>query len=195
MPNIIDVSHHQGKIDWVKVVNSSFKPEGVFIKVSEGIGYNDPNLKINSTGAKSAGLKIGYYHFASLNDKNTLIDSKKEAQFFINSIKNLPKNDYPLVLDIEENKGKLSKSEVLIWINTFFYELAQNGYTDYILYSYSPFLNENLPINHKLGTVKLWIADYTEPLVLPKGWTKQWLWQYTQNGKIQGISTPVDLNR
>lgn len=193
--NIIDVSRYQGKIDWIKVVNSSFKPEGVFVKASEGVGYTDPNLKINATGAKNAGLKVGYYHFASLNNRYALIDAKKEAEYFLSVIKDLPKNDYPLVLDIESNPGKLSKDEVLIWVNTFFYELSQKGHTDYILYSYSPFLNENLPANHKLGSVKLWIADYTEPLILPKGWTKQWLWQYTQTGKIQGITGNVDLNR
>ncbi len=193
--NILDVSHHQGVIDWVKVVNSSFKPEGVFIKATEGLGYTDPKLISNAKGAKAVGLKIGYYHFASLNDKNELIDAKNEAKAFITAIKILPKNDYPLVLDIESNPGKLSKEEVLIWVNTFFYELAQNGYTDYILYSYSPFLNENLPVNHKLGNIKLWVADYSEPLILPRGWSKQWLWQYTQTGKIQGIVGNVDLNK
>lgn len=193
--NGIDISHHQGKVDWVKVLNSSFKPEFVFIKATQGIDYSDPMFLTNAKGAKQAGLKVSYYHFASLNNKDEIVDAKKEAQWFIKNIKQAPVNDLPLVLDIEANPGKLDRGEVLVWINTFFYELAQLGYTDYILYSYSPFLNENLPVNHKLGAIKLWVADYTAPLILPKGWTKAYIWQYSQSGKVQGIAGPVDLNK
>lgn len=193
--NIFDISHHQGVIDWVKVVNSSFKPEGVFIKATQGVNYADPMLFKNAKGAKAAGLKIGFYHFASLNNKDEVADAKQEAKFFISQVKLAGVPDYPLVLDIEENPGKLTKDEVLNFINTFFYELAQAGFTDYVIYSYSPFFNENLPTNHKLGNIKLWVADYSDPLILPKGWTKQWLHQYTQTGKIQGITGNVDLNR
>lgn len=193
--NGLDISHHQGNIDWAKVVNSSFKPEFVFIKTTQGVNYTDPMFIKNANGAKSAGLKIGYYHFASLNDKDEVKDAKLEAAWFIKNIKQAPVNDLPLVLDIEDNPSKLTRDEVLNWVNTFFYEIAQLGYTDYILYSYSPFLNDNLPIGHKLGTTKLWIADYSAPLVLPKAWGKCFIWQYSQTGKIQGISGNVDLNK
>lgn len=191
----IDVSHHQGNIDWIKVVNSSFKPELAIIKATQGVNYTDPKLLINANGAKVAGLKVGYYHFASLNDRDEVKDAKLEAQWFVKNIKQAPSNDVPLVLDIESNPSKLSRDEVSNWINTFFYELAQLGYTDYILYSYSPFLNENLPSNHTFGSIKLWVADYSAPLILPKGWNKCWLWQYSQTGKIQGITGAVDLNK
>lgn len=193
--NGIDISHHNGSINWIKVINSSFKPEFVYIKCTQGIDYKDPLFLKNAKDAKASGIKIGYYHFASLNNDDVIVDASKEAKWFLSNVKIAPSFDMPLALDIEENKNKLSKDKVLLWINTFFNFLTHEGYTDYVIYSYSPFFNENLPSNHNLGLIRLWIADYNPPLILPKGWNKAWLWQYSQTGKIQGIKGNVDLNK
>lgn len=193
--NGIDVSHHNGIIDWNKVVKDVFKPEFVYIKTTEGTGYVDPKFLVNAQGAAKTSIKIGYYHFASLNSSDITNDAIKEAEAFVLTIKKAPAPTMPLVLDIETNKAKLSKEQVVLWVKTFFAELAKLGYTDVMLYSYTPFLNENLPINHGLGTYKLWIADYGPPLILPKGWDKAYIWQYSAKGKISGIATNVDLNK
>lgn len=193
--NGIDVSHHQGVINWAKVINSAFHPEFVYVKCTQGIDYKDPLFLKNAQNAKTAGLKIGYYHFASLNNQDVLTDATTEAKWFISNIKMAPHSDMPLALDIEENKNNLSKDKVLLWINTFLKYLTHEGFNDYVIYSYSPFFNENLPSNHNLGNIRLWIADYNPPLILPKGWNKAWLWQYTQTGKIPGITGNVDLNK
>lgn len=191
---IIDVSKWQGKIDWntVKIKNPLIT--GVYIKSSEGIGYSDPNFLYNAEGAIKAGFKVGFYHFASLNDHNEVGDATKEANYFSSLIKNFDKH-LPTVLDIETNLSALSKDEVITWIITFFAILRNNNITDYSLYSYGPFLNENLPVGHKLGNVPLWIANYTPSIILPHGWDKYWLWQYTQDGFVAGINGKVDLNR
>lgn len=191
---IIDISRYQGKIDWKIVKSSNTGITGAFIKASEGVGCTDPNLKYNALEASKNGFKVGYYHFASLNNHDEVKDAKEEVKYFISIIKDLPLT-MPLALDIEENKSKLDKDEVLNYIKTFINELELSGYKDYVLYSYSPFLNENLPEKHDLGKYRLWVADYNEPLVLPKGWSKQWLWQYTQQGVIKGIVGKVDLNK
>lgn len=192
---IIDISKYQGKIDWEKVKMNPEVIKGVFIKASEGIGYCDPNLKDNALGAFKMGFKLGYYHFASLNDHNVVNDAEKEAYYFLSIIKGLPINTLPLVLDIEENKNQLTPLEVLTWIKAFFSTLEKAGFKDYVLYSYSPFLDKNLPINHDLNNIRLWIAAYTNILKLPKSWNTYWLWQYTQKGKVNGIIGNVDLNK
>ena len=189
---LIDVSHHNGNIDWSKVVKTV---EGVYIKTTQGIDYIDHMFLTNANGASATGLKVGYYHFASLNNSDVVTDAKKEAQWFMAAIKKAPKNTLPLVLDIEENKANIPSDKVLLWISTFFYELAQLGCTDYMLYSYSPFLNENLPKVHNLNTIKLWVADYNPPLILPKAWKTAFMWQYSQTGKVDGIAGNVDLNK
>jgi len=190
----IDISHHNGIINWTKVVNSSFNPEFVFIKCTQGVNYLDPLFFKNAIDAKNIGLKVGYYHFSSLNDPDVIRDSTIEAKWFLDKVRKAPIFDMPLVLDIEENKLHLSKDKVLLWINNFFNVLTHEGFINYILYSYSPFLNENLPLNHNLNHIRLWIADYTPPLILPKGWNQAWIHQYSQSGKIQGINGNVDLN-
>lgn len=190
---IVDVSHYQGNIDWKKLKTAGV--EVAFLKTTQGIGYKDPDVVEDSKLAKASGVKIGYYHFASLNDPDEVKDAQNEAKYFVDIIKTLPKPDMPLILDIEENKLKISKPEVLAWIKAFFQQLQILGYSDYALYSYAPFLNENLPENHGLGTIKLWLAAYTVKPILPKGWSSFWLWQFSQKGKVDGIKGNVDLSR
>jgi lysozyme len=60
----IDVSHHQGKIDWPAVAadNVTF----TYIKASEGDDYTDPAFADNRGRARAAGLQVGAYHFFTL---------------------------------------------------------------------------------------------------------------------------------
>ncbi len=196
MTSGIDISHNDGIINWDKVILNPTKIDFVYIKATQGVGYKDPQLLANVNGAKRVGIKFGYYHFCSLNSANEVTDATAEANYFLSVIKTLPKSDLPLILDIELNEIKLKPADVLIYINTFFNVLKTAGYT-YALYSYTPFLNENLPANHNLGNISLWIAAYTKLAypVLPNGWSKYWIWQYSSDGVITGITTKVDLNK
>ncbi|HEV7717761.1 MAG TPA: GH25 family lysozyme, partial [Arsenicitalea sp.] len=60
----IDVSHHQGKIDWpgVAVTGVSF----AYIKASEGGDHVDTAFGPNWSGARSVGITVGAYHFFTL---------------------------------------------------------------------------------------------------------------------------------
>lgn len=191
---IIDVSKWQGKINWPLLKKTNPAIKGTYIKASEGIGYTDPFLKINAAGAKKEGFEIGYYHFASLNTDKVVNDAIMEAKAFLKIIDGLPIN-LPLVLDIESNAAKISNEKVLSWIMNFFQEIQRHGIYDFALYSYCPFLNANLPVSHKLGGVKLWLAAYTTNPKIPTGWAGYWLWQYSSKGKLKGISGNVDLNK
>ncbi len=193
--NGIDVSSNNGVIDWAKVKQNVIPIDFAIIKASEGVGYVDPKLKANATGADKAGIKKSYYHFASLNTLNDIPDAKAEADFFLSTIKSLPKNDFSLVLDIETNKVGLDKIHVLEWIKTFFSEMKSHGYDDCILYSYSSFLDSNLSENHGLCN-KLWIAAYVNlpSPKLPKGWNEYLIWQKNSTSKIFGIQGNVDFN-
>lgn len=193
----VDVSHHQGKIDWKAVSQNFPKVDFVYIKASTGVGSADERALYNATEAKRNGIKIGYYHYCSLNDKNEVADATNEAAWFAKILSKLPTADLPAVLDVEDNNPlvQLEDGEVLNFINTFFNVLKTYGIIDHVLYSYTYFLNDHLPVNHGLSGTKLWIADYTPPLILPKGWNSAWLWQYSDSGIIKGIQTKVDLNK
>jgi len=194
--NGIDVSHNNGTIDWTKVAANPTKIDFAFIKASEGVGYTDPMFKTNANGAKNAGIRVGYYHFASLNTLNNVPDAKAEADYFMSLLKTVPAADLPYVLDIETNKVGLDPAHVQEWINTFFAEMKAGGYGNTILYSYTPFLDSNLPHPHNLGNVRLWIAAYVSAPSpkLPQGWTQYYIWQKSSTGSVSGINGNVDMN-
>lgn len=194
--NGIDVSHNNGIINWDKVAANPTKIDFAYIKVSEGVNCTDASFMFNAKEAKRVGIKIGYYHFATLNVTNDVADAKSEVDDFTNILKAAPKADLPPVLDIETNKVCLDKPHVLEWINSFYAEMKAVGYPNTILYSYTPFLDGNLPANHGLGNIPLWLAGYVPAgsLKLPQGWSKYTIWQYSSKGTITGINGSVDLN-
>lgn len=202
----IDVSKYQFDIDWNKIQQpiTTFDPPAIvfaYIKATEGVGYIDPYAQANATGAKGAGLKIGYYHFATLNNAaNPVADAQSEAQAFLAAMAKLPAHDLPPVLDIEKNVSNLTKQQVLDWIHSFYAELEKNGVTKYIIYSYKYFLDPNLPANHGLGNIPLWLANYSKVTAppLPIGWSSYAIWQYRSDGQFTGKSgkpVPCDVNK
>lgn len=193
----IDISHYQGKPNFKAMAADPNKPDFVYIKATQGTGYIDPNCKANAGEAVKQGFRVGYYHYATLNSENAIRDARDEATAFIQAIKSLPAYSMPPALDIEENKAHLSKEHVRQWINSSLSELAVNGFRDYLIYSYTPFLNENLAADHGFGAVKLWIAHYTSNSKpsLPHGWNHYHIWQYSAKGRIAGITGDVDMNR
>ncbi len=194
---IIDISHHNGNIDWDTVKLNPINIEGVFIKSNQGSGSigEDPKLKYNSSHAKRVGIPLSYYHFATLNSLDAIKDATTEANYFIQLLKILPVPDMELVLDIEENKIGLSPEQVLVWINTFFNIMKKAGYTKLMLYSYAPFLNTNLPVSHNLAGYPLWIASYSTKFMVPRGWLNAKLWQYSCTGSVSGIKGNVDFSK
>lgn len=190
---IIDISSYQKINDWAKV-KQTVGLEGIYIKACEGINAPDKGLKEKADAALAAGIPFGFYHFATLNNLNVEADAASEANFLYNVTKDF-KTGLPLVLDIERNDIKLTPPQVLKYIQTFFSTLAGHGVADIVLYSYTPFLNANLPDTHGLGSHKLWLAAYTPKPILPRGWANIWLWQYTQKGFINGIAGNVDLSK
>lgn len=193
----IDISSNNGPIDWVKVKSNTtkFDVDFVYFKSSEGIGYTDRTTFNNAQSALRQGIKIGYYHFASLNEHDVVHDATDEANYFLKNLKTFPKSDLPPVLDIETNKQNLSHTETLQWINTFMDVLVAAGYKP-VIYTYGPFVSEFLPPSHGIK-YDLWLAQYTkaESPKLPPGFDKAWLWQFSNKGNIDGITGQVDLNK
>lgn len=104
----VDISHYQGKIDWVKVLenqNTAAPLHFVFMKATEGGDHGDSTFAANFANARNYGLIRGAYHFYI-----PATDAVKQADFFIRTVR-LEPGDLPPVLDVEVT-GKKEKSEL-----------------------------------------------------------------------------------
>ena len=192
----IDVSKHQGEIDWSKVKTSGVKFAMIrcgYRGYTEG-GINEDIQFINNVrGAYNNGIKIGLYFYSSAINE---IEAKEEADFVLNLINKYGiKNyiTYPVVIDVEDFEGTrnyhLSVQERTNVVKTFCNTIKNAGFKP-MLYSYTYFLEERLDMN-QLSQYDTWIADYYGNTWYRRPYT---IWQYTDKGKINGIQGNVDLN-
>ena len=111
----IDVSRHQGDIDWERL-STGHHPDApisfVYIKASEGSDFKDVKFKENFENARKHGFVRGAYHYFS-----TTSSGLSQANLFISMVK-LRKGDLPPVLDIEEKPKNKKKyiEEVKVWL-------------------------------------------------------------------------------
>ena len=135
----IDVSHHQGSIDWEKV--KSMKDEEIsldfaFIKATEGHSFLDEKFYLNWKNSKKYGIIRGAYHYFSAN-----IDGLKQANHFIKTVK-LKKGDLPPVIDVEEI-GKVSKTKLMSELLKFSKQIELHYRIKPIIYTYHDFYKLN----------------------------------------------------
>lgn len=177
----IDVSHHQGPIDWGKV-----KTDGVhftFIKATQGFNYKFVDyFRNHAPKALGFGLEVGAYHYGTF---STIPEAIVEARYFLSVIKDF-KLTYPLVLDLEENKAKVGKKQ-LTDAALAFLDVLKHAKYEVILYTGKSFLETQL--DEKRIQCPLWIARYGPEL----GRTAD-IWQHASDGKVNGIQGDVDLN-
>lgn len=191
---IIDVSKHNGRVDWL--IASKWL-DFALIKASEGATLVDNQFLNNVKGAAANGVKWGAYHFATWNKpKNPVKDGRQEAQFFMATVaKANLYPDMPCVLDIESNSPiPYTRQMMNDYVSAFIEEVKKTS-IEPAIYGSPGFLNSYLPTNHTFGCIKLWVADYTDPINKAIGWDKPWLHQFTDKGSCPGVKGNVDLNR
>ncbi len=193
---IIDLSSNQGTVDFKKLKEAGVTD--VILRTSMGYNTEDKMVKSYSKGAIDNGLNISYYHFAYPDMKigsTVESDAIAEATYFVKCIKELPtyKN---LVVDLEQ-ETLLNKNDFQTWVKTWLDTVEKLTTTQPIIYTYTDYLNRHLASSHPFGSFRLWIANYSakENPPLPTGWNKYFMWQYTEKGHVDGISTTVDISK
>lgn len=183
----IDVSWHQGNIDWQKVKVSGVV-DFVFIKASEGVGYTDPQFRRNAAGANAVGIPVGYYHYA----RPELNSALAEAAAFVITTKGQA-CQLPYVLDLEGESSKLDTVTLSKWAVDFINYVHVNTGKSVILYTGAYFARDEL--NKTLGFAPLWVAHYGAQTPLANGTWNDWtFFQYSSTGAVNGIVGNVDMN-
>jgi GH25 family lysozyme M1 (1,4-beta-N-acetylmuramidase) len=192
----IDVSHHQGSINWGSVKSSGI--EFAWIKATEGTDYKDPQFNANYLGAHNAGVIRGAYHFA----RPASSSGAAQAEFFATnggawSADNLT---LPGVLDIENGSSSqchgLSQAAMRTWISDFYNTYKARTSRDVVIYTTANWWNNCTGGWTGMSTKSpLWVAHWTTGSpTIPSGFPAWTVWQYTDKGNIGGIN-PVDRDK
>lgn len=183
----IDVSHHQGAIDWHTVAANDVS--FAFIKATEGGDHSDKRFKENWEAAREAGIPRGAYHFFTL--CRPAVD---QAAHFIRSV---PKeaDSLPPVVDLEfgGNCDAVPKPEALYkHLETFLSTVEAHYGKKPILYVTQEFYDMYLSKTSQFADYPVWARSILREPAYVKG---EWqIWQYHNRGQVAGITGPVDLN-
>jgi lysozyme len=186
-PLVIDLSHWDTADDYEAVMAAGIV--GVIFKATEGGGYQDPTYVSQQHAAKNVGLKWGAYHFADSGDVQEQIDN------FINFA--CPDPDELFCLDWEDNGGDtMPLDDVKRWIDGVETRLERPG--ECVVYGGNT-VKEHGNGDEFLTSRRLWLCQYGDTAVLPEGYEKYWLWQFTDGiygpspHAIPGVG-PCDIN-
>lgn len=180
----IDLSHHNGQIDWPLL---SMSDRGfVYIKATEGERLTDPRFQENWREALRHGWQVGAYHFYLLCRSGTA-----QAENFIRQVE--PRSDtLPPAADLEHAHNCAPtgpRAETLEELRTFLAALEAEYGQIPVIYTTPAFHAEWLA-GEGFERHPLWIRSLSGPPDLPHA-----IWQYSMRGTLLGITGPVDLNR
>lgn len=190
----IDVSKYQETINWEKVADDEV--EYAFIRLgirgyTEGEILADDTFQKNIEGALDNDIDVGVYFFTQALSEE---EAEEEAEFVIDSIERYDVR-CPVVLDVEavSNKnartGNLTKEERTKYCIAFCEKIKEAGYTPMIYGNLKTFM---LMLDmDQLEDYDKWFAYYDEQVYFPYAFK---IWQYTNSGKVSGITGDVDLN-
>lgn len=179
----IDISHHQGDIDFNKLKGNI---DFAMVRTSYGDFHVDNKYKRNIDGLEKINVPYGLYHFSYATNKE---DAKREAEGFIKLIKNY-KPLYPVVIDIESSQRTkdVSKDTLVDIANTFCKIVQESGYYVMIYANLNYFETKlNSPVLNKYDK---WVAEWRNSLT----YKNAGMWQYSSKGRLPGIGTNVDLD-
>lgn len=202
----MDVSHHQGDIDWsnlaiycnAKGVAYTGKIKGkskkyvqpvffVYVKATEGATYIDPTYAVRVMEAAHHGVTKGAYHFMRLGS-----DVKDQIKNFI-STATWTRGDMPPALDIEDEKEmrQFGTQHTLDWVYTWLEGVEKHMRVRPIIYTTEKIRDNYLKKDPRFGNYQCWIARYRDEGPESKVWR---IWQFTEKGKVSGYHGSIDGN-
>lgn len=191
MKKVIDISEHNGKIDFNKVKNAGI--DTCIIRVGWIGNKNnhtiDKKFEEYYKEAKKNGFKIGFYVYSYCLSSATVLQG---ADWTLRQLKN-KYSDLPVFLDLEDKTIKNLKKEELTNHAVVFCEKIKKAGYDVGVYASLDWFKNKLDINNLLN-YKIWLAEWNGKENHSYKY-KVDLWQYTSKGKITGILGNVDISK
>ena len=182
----IDVSVHNGDIDWGKV-----KTDGIdFAILRAGYGklasQKDQKFEQNYKNAKAVNLPVGAYWYSYAMNEN---EARQEADVFLSVIKG-KQFEMPVYFDLEEKKQfDLGKEKVSAIMRAFLEKVESAGYFTGLYGSASSLTT------HTADDIKsrytIWLAHWVDETNYSGAYG---IWQHSEKGKVAGINGNVDLD-
>lgn len=190
----IDVSRYNGVIDWEKVGKAGVS----YAMIRYGVrGYDSGQIKLddkftaNIEGAVREGIQVGVYFYSQA---VTPAEAMEEANYVVAGISKY-KISYPVVFDTEQisndtaRTDNLSRAQLTEIARTFCDTVKAWGYTP-MIYGDKEQLVKRLDLS-LLSEYDIWLAQPGTQPDYPYAFS---MWQYAQDGKIDGINGAVSLN-
>lgn len=189
----VDVSEHQGAIDWSQV--KDYGIQFAYIRVGyrttdDGTIYKDNYFDSNFRDARAAGLDVGVYFYSQA---TTTDEAVEEADYVVSQLQNADLA-YPIAFDLEPTDGATNRAsnmttdQYTLVMKAFTDEVNRLGYQATVYGNASDLANYDLS---SLSTYALWVASYGS---IPQTNFDFTMWQYSNSGNLPGINTSVDMD-
>ena len=192
---IMDVSRHQGTIDWAKV-KASGKIDGVMLRAmgnsAEGrpsAPYIDPTFARNYAECARLGIPVGIYgYFKAVNRAEADKELAMLRKLLVGKTLQLP-----VAVDIEDETQQTLSKSALTDLAAYMLGVVQNWGVYAMLYTGLWFGQTYLHMGGAaLKPYDVWLAAYRSTKPSP-GWPFG-MWQYTSTARVPGVSPNVDMS-
>ena len=184
LSNGIDLSCHNGSIDWTKV-----KADFVILRAGYGkeSSQKDNRFEEYYAGAKAHGIPVGAYWYSYA---MSIEEAIQEADVFLTTIRD-KQFEYPVFYDVEESKQfELGKEKLSAIIRAFLERVEAAGYFVGLYGSASSLTTHTADdIKRKYA---IWLAHWCDSTNYSGAYG---IWQHSCKGKVDGISGDVDLDK
>lgn len=184
----IDVSAHQGKIDWDTVAN--YGMDFVILRITEAGNVIDSQFENNFAGCNKHKIPVGVYKYSYA---MTVAEIQSEARKVV-SVLSGRKIQFPVFLDLEHHNQRALGSESIHKMADAFRKIIEAAGYKFAIYCNVDWYN-NVICSH-LKKYEFWIARYPQ---YDNGWLLERLrpewgvgWQYSSKAQIPGINGNVD---
>lgn len=183
----IDVSEHNGRIDWGRVKSSGVNFAILRAGYGRIITQTDDTFERNYNNAKEVGVHVGAYWYCYA---TTPEDAKKEAAVCLRVLKG-KKFDYPIYYDIEEKKTFATGMKNVSDIARAFCETLEDAGYFVGIYSGASAFRTYFDDDVK-SRYSIWVAHWG--VKKPSYDGNYGIWQRSATGSINGINGNVDLD-